>query len=106
MGDWRFLESQHIEIVNHRDGRERLRVFIESFLDDLQRYPCLRLCGFQFFGLDVLVEERGDLGIETGAKRAQRGVASRQRLFKGDDGSQEGGENWGSLGHFAELRGL
>ena len=70
----------------------------------MQLSPCLRLCGFQFFGLAVLVEERGDLGIETGAESAQRGVASRQRLSEGDDGSQ-GGESWSSLGHFAELRG-
>lgn len=99
------MESQHTEIVINRDGTEKLRVSFESFLDDLQRSPGLRLCGFQFFGLDVLLEERGDLGIETGAERAQRGVASRQRLFEGDDGIQ-GGENWSSLGHFAELRGL
>lgn len=84
-----------------------LRVFIESFLNDLQRNPCLRLCGFQSFGLDVLVEEGGDLGIKAGAEGAQRGgVAIRQRLFDRGDGSQVGGGNWGSLGHFAGPPGL
>lgn len=86
---------------------ESLRVFIESFLDDLQGYPCLRLCGFQILGLDVLIEERGDLGIEACAEDAQRVLASCQRLlFDGEDGSQEGGENGGSLGHFAGPRSL
>lgn len=69
-----------------RTNREQssLRVFIESFPDDLERYPGLRLCAFQPVRLDVLVEERGDLGIEGGAEGAQRGgvIAScRRRLL-------------------------
>ena len=86
------------------EGGHRLPVSAQSVLDDIERYPRLRLHGAQSFRLEVFLKERVDSGVQVRAEGGQR--VGRGRILLVDGKTRRirghGGTAWSVAIHLKE----